>query len=98
MTNPTQNRFGTDLKVSFPEFPTINYPLRQFKLIQEAGKHDIAELHFASFSSSFYKALMTGVLVKVEWRTENAYGEFFGYVYGTNLKQQLKTRLFVKNI
>lgn len=88
MNNPTQNRFGTDLKVSFPDFPTLDYPLRQFKLIQEAGKHDVAELHFSSFSPSFYKALMTGALVQVQWKTEHSYGEFFGYVYGTNLKQQ----------
>jgi len=88
MNNSTQNRFGTDLQVSFPQFPSIKFPLRQFKLIQQAGHHDIAELYFNSFSKNFYKALKTGVLVQVKWKTQYASGNFYGHVYGTNLKQQ----------
>jgi phage protein D len=88
MNNATQNRFGTDLKVAFPQFPSIKFPLRQFILTQETGHHDVAELHFSSFSKTFYKALKTGVLVQVSWKTQHANGEFYGHVYGTNLKQQ----------
>jgi phage protein D len=88
MGEPIQNRFGTDIAVSFPQFPTIDFSLRQFKLIQEAGKHDIAELYFSSFSKVFYKALTTGVLVQVSWKNQNSSGQFYGHVYGSNMKQQ----------
>lgn len=56
--------------------------------MQEAGKHDIAELQFNAFSSVFYKALSTGVLIKVVWKTQHENGEFIGHVYSSNLKTQ----------
>ena len=88
MVNQTQNRFGTEVFVSFPEFPTIELSVRSFKLVQEAGKHDRAELQFNSFSPIYYKMLSTGVLIKVIWRTQHASGEFIGHVYSSKLKTQ----------
>jgi hypothetical protein len=81
MTKSTQSRYSTGVDVSFPDFPTFNTPIRQFKLIQEAGNHDVIELHFGTFNSFYLKRLKTGVAVRVSWKNSKGTGDFYGYVY-----------------
>lgn len=88
MNNADQNRYGTRLAVDFPDFPMFSIQPRNFTLIQEAGKHDIAEINFPSFSEFYYKALKTGVPVQVTWVNEKGKGVFIGYVHSSSMTTQ----------
>lgn len=76
-----QNRFGATFSVTFPDFPSFDVPPRNFRLHQEAGKHDVMEILFATFSQFYFKTLKTGVPVHVSWSTDKAKGNFYGYVH-----------------
>lgn len=76
-----QDRLGTRLSVNFPDFPSFDIPPRNFRLYQEAGKHDIMEIMFGQFSEFYFKTLKTGVPVQVTWSTDKAKGNFYGYVH-----------------
>jgi len=95
-----QNRFGTTFTVTFPDFPTFTAVPQWFRLTQEQGKQDVIELSFASFDKHFQKALKTGVLFKVVWKTEHAKNEWVGYVYnGDNTTQStLKHNVLLRGI
>ena len=88
MNNASQNRFGTDFKVEFPDFPNFTLLPRNIRLIQETGKHDILEIAYPSFSSFYYKAIKTGVPVRVTWLNEKGKGEFIGYTYDASMTTQ----------
>jgi hypothetical protein len=88
MNKAFQNRHGTRMFVDFPDFPTFAIPPRNFTLIQETGKHDIAEITFSSFNNFYYKALKTGVPVQITWVNEKGRGTFTGYVHSSSMKTQ----------
>jgi phage protein D len=92
MNNVAQNRVGTTFSVTFPDFPTFNNAPQWVRLHQEAGKQDIVEIAYASFSSFYYKSLKTGVPFKLTWVTEHGKGEFFGYVYDVSMTTQASVR------
>lgn len=88
MNKRTQSRIGTTFEITFPDFPTFKTAPQWFRLTQEQGKHDVIEVAFASFDRHFQKALKTGVMFKVNWKTEHAKNEWVGYVYnGDNTTQ-----------
>jgi len=100
VNNQQQNRFGTTFTVTFPDFPTFTPVPQWFRLTQEQGKQDVIELSFSSFDKHFQKALKTGVLFKVQWKTEHAKNEWVGYVYnGDNVTQAtLKHNVLLRGI
>ena len=100
MNNSTQNRYGTTFEVSFPDFPNFNAAPQFFRLHQEAGKQDVVEISYPAFYQFYYKALKTGVPFKIVWRTENAKGEFFGYVYDASMTTQatLKRNITIRGV
>lgn len=81
MNTRTQNRYGTNFEVIFPDFPTFKQVPQWFRLTQEQGKQDVIELSYGSFDPHFQKALKTGVVFKVRWSTDHAKNEWVGYVY-----------------
>ena len=87
----TQNRIGTTFQVVFPDFPTFKLAPQSFRLIQEQGKHDVIEIAFPSFDKHFQKALKTGILCKVMWKTQHAKNEWVGYVYNSDKTTQSTT-------
>lgn len=80
--NNFQYRNNTNFNVEFPEIPSFNLTPRGFKLYQEKGTHDYAEITYTSFTDTFYGVLKTGVLVRITWSNEIDKGEWVGYVYG----------------
>ena len=93
MNTRTQNRYGTNFQVTFPDFPTFKQAPQWFRLTQEQGKQDVIEISYASFDNHFQKAFKTGVMFKVKWVTEYAKGEWVGYVYnGDNISQATVSR------
>ena len=84
----TQNRYGANFKVIFPDFPTFKLAPQWFRLTQTQGKQDVIEIFYGSFDNHFQKALKTGVLFKVQWDTKYAKNEWVGYVYnGDSISQ-----------
>lgn len=81
MLNMTQNRTGSKVSAVYPDFPGFSIPVYNFKLYQEVGKHDIAELRYANQRDFYFKALKTGTPVQVDWSNDKANGRFFGYVH-----------------
>lgn len=66
--------------------------------MQEAGKHDVADLHFSTFHPFFLQALKTGVAVQVSWSNEKGEGNFYGYVnFITEVTQATVSRNVVVN-
>ena len=89
----TQNRYGTNFQVIFPDFPTFKQAPQWFRLIQEQGKQDVIEISYASFDNHFQSAFKTGVMFQVKWATEYAKNEWVGYVYnGDNTTQATVSR------
>ena len=89
----TQNRYGTNFQVIFPDFPTFKQAPQWFRLTQEQGKQDVIEIAYASFDNHFQSAFKTGVMFRVKWATEYAKGEWVGYVYnGDNTTQATISR------
>ena len=89
----TQNRYGTNFQIIFPDFPTFKQKPQWFRLTQEQGKQDVIEISYASFDDHFQSAFKTGVMFKVMWATEYAKGEWVGYVYnGDNTTQATISR------
>ena len=90
MNTRTQNRYGTNFKVTFPNFPTFKQTPQWFRLFQNQGKQDVIEISYASFDPHFQKALKTGVTMKVSWETKYAKNEWVGYVYnGDEITQEI---------
>jgi phage protein D len=84
----TQNRYGTNFQVIFPDFPTFKQNPQWFRLTQEQGKQDVIEISYSSFDNHFQSAFKTGVMFKVKWATEYSKNEWVGYVYnGDNTTQ-----------
>ena len=81
MSNATQLRNNTTLSITIPEFPTFTFLPRSFKLTQEAGNHDVAEISFPTFNDFYLKGLKTGVAIQVQWKNERGTGNFHGYIY-----------------
>lgn len=100
MNKRIQNRIGTTFTVTFPDFPTFNPAPQWFRLTQEQGKQDVIELAFGSFDRHFFNALKTGVLFKVNWKTEHAKNEWVGYVYNGDETTQasLKKNFILRGI
>jgi phage protein D len=94
----TQIRNSTKFSVTYPDFPSFKAVPNSFKLIQEQGHHDVLELSYAGFNSFYQKGLKTGVLMKLNWETENSKSEFIGHVYSVSLKAQssMKKNIIVK--
>lgn len=86
--NSTQFRTNTTFKVEFPNIPSFSLVPRNFKLYQEAGMHDMAEITFPSFSETFYSVLKTGVPVQISWANEKDQSEWYGYVYSVSVTTQ----------
>lgn len=96
MNSRTQNRYGTNFEVTFPDFPTFRQVPQWFRITQEQGKQDVIELSYGSFDPHFQKALKTGTLFKVKWNTKYAKNEWVGYVYnGDNITQATVKRNFL---
>jgi hypothetical protein len=74
-----QHKFANSFKVLYPDFPTMNSPVRSVTVIQEMGKHDIVQIYYPRFSKAFFKAVKTGVPVRVSWKNDKVGGEFVGY-------------------
>ena len=70
------------------------------RLTQEQNKQDVIELSFPSFNAYYQKALKTGMLLKLKWRTEHAKGEWVGYVYNRENTTQatVKRNVVVRGI
>lgn len=88
MNKVLQNRLNTSVKFSLPDFPGFTEKPKNFKLIQVAGNQDIIEVKFPYQSKFYLKALKTGTLMYVEWKTEAATGKFYGYIYDVTPKAQ----------
>ena len=88
-----QLRYGTTYLVDFPDFPSFKVQPKRFALTQEQGKHDVLELAFPVLNPFFQKAITTGALVRLRWKTQRAKGEFVGHVYSVRtLSQSTQTR------
>lgn len=96
MTRTTHTRHGSDYTVTFPEFPTFTSQPHAIKIIQQAGKQDVVELRFGTRDPYYHRALKTGVLVKITWKTELTSGSWYGYVYnGDETTHASIQRMFV---
>lgn len=95
-----QNRYGTSYEVTFPDYPTFVQTPQWIRITQKQKAHDVVHMAFATFDKHFHKALKTGVLCKITWRTEHAKGEWYGHVYsGEELTQAtLKRNTIVRGI
>lgn len=100
MNSRTQNRYGTNFEVTFPDFPTFKQAPQWFRLTQDQGKQDVIEVAYASFDKHFQKALKTGVVMKVKWNTKYAKNEWVGHVYnGDDVTQStLKRNVIIRGI
>jgi hypothetical protein len=74
-----QNRFGSSFKVTYPDFPGVNLPVRSITINQEIGKHDIVELYYSRISSAIIRGLKTGVPVEILWGNDKMSEKFYGY-------------------
>ena len=74
-----QHRFNNSFKVTYPDFPTVSVPARSVTIIQEMGKHDIVQVRYSRFNTAFYKAIKTGVPVRIIWKNDKVSEEFLGY-------------------
>ena len=94
----TQNRYGTKIYVTFPDYPTFKLAPQWFRLTQEQGKHDVMEISFGSYDKHFIKVLKTGVTVEVKWTTEHAKGKWVGYAHSSEpiTQASLKKNLVIK--
>jgi len=88
-----QLRYGTDYRVTFPDFPSFKVQPKKFRLIQAQGQHDVLELTFPVINPFFQRAFKTGALVSFVWQTGRAKGEFVGHMYSvTTLTQTTQQR------
>lgn len=100
MNTRTQNRYGTNFEITFPDFPTFKQVPQWFRLTQEQGKQDVVEISYGSFDKHFQRALKTGVVIKIKWDTKYAKNEWVGHVYnGDEVTQAtLKRNVIVRGI
>jgi len=100
MNTRTQNRYGTNFQVIFPDFPTFKQAPQWFRLTQEQGKQDVIEISYGTFDKHFQKAFKTGVMFKVKWNTKYAKNEWVGYVYnGDDVTQSsIKRNVMVRGV
>lgn len=74
-----QNRRGNSFKVLYPDFPSISQPARSVTIYQEIGSHDIVDIFYPRFSTALFKAIKTGVPVRIRWSNDKVKEEFYGY-------------------
>lgn len=75
-----QFKYGSYAKVTFPNFPDYDLPPQWVKIVQEAGKHEIAIIYYRRLATLFTKASATGIPVKIEYGGEKAKAIFTGYL------------------
>jgi hypothetical protein len=74
-----QDRLHNSFKVSYPDFPSLSQTVRSVVIHQEMGKHDIVEILYPLFNSSYFSAIKTGVPVEITWKNDKVSGKFVGY-------------------
>lgn len=94
----TQNRYGSNYSVDFPDFPSLTVTPQNITLYQEVGMQDVVELTYPRFSSFYHKALKTGVPVSIKMANDKVSSNWFGYVYDikTNTNQSLGQPIIVR--
>ena len=65
-----QDRLHNSFKVSYPDFPSLSQTVRSVVIHQEMGKHDIVEILYPLFNSSYFSAIKTGVPVEITWKND----------------------------
>ena len=98
MDSSLQSRVGSSFSVSYPDFPSFTQKAQNFRLYQEAGKHDVMEITYPVLHDQYFKALKTGVPVLVQWSNDKFSGEFYGYVHDVShtTQQVLERKTTIK--